>query len=448
MKWNVKYMGAGLIAALALGTAGPSCAAVLGDVSGDSRVTVEDALCLLKVTAGVTPSRSRDRLLGDVWPVREKGQTKGRTWWAGDGELDAGDVIHVLRTAVGLAAVRDVGPLVVDIAGSGPTVLQPIAKVRKTNPALLEDGPAEQIYLFDPYDVAVAPNGEVFFSEYETGRIRMVGKDGIVRTLAGGTSPGYQDGDGPRARFHKPMGIALLPDGSVVVADNANHAIRKVTLDGNVTTIGGNGKAGYKDGPAAQTQFWYPNGVCTDPAGNVYVADTVNNAIRKISTDGIVTTLAGDGSTGFVDGRGRNGKLYNPSGVSFDPRDGTLYIADWSNHAVRKLTPKGDHITLAGNGTEGYADGKGDNARFRSPYGVDVDPQGRVWIADWFNGLVRVMQPDGTVTTAVGVPPNGGYFEGPPGMVKFFGLMNVRWTPDGSIYLADTDNERIRVLIP
>jgi sugar lactone lactonase YvrE len=418
-------------------------------VDGDARVTVKDAVRLLQGVMELRHLTGRDRLLGDVSPANPNASVISRRWTLGDGVIDAADVLDTLKTAIGLIPARDIGPVVYNVAGSGRTVVQSVAAVMKNDPRRVEDGLAEEIALFDPYDLAVAPDGNVYFVEYGTGRVRVLTPDGKVRTIAGGLIKGYADGKGDEARFNLPMGIALLPNGDIVVADTYNHAIRKVTLAGDVTTLAGNGRPGNSDGIGAKASFSAPNGVGTDPAGNVYVADTTNNLLRKITPDGKVTTLAGSGQPGLEDGYKTECRLNQPTGVAYDPRDGGIYIADMSNQAIRKYSAKDGYVvTVAGVRVQGVVDGSGSNARFSLPYGVDLDPNGNLWIADWRNGLVRVMDKSGKVKTVAGVPPDGGYLEGPASVARFTGLMNVRCAPNGFVYLAATDNERIQVYAP
>lgn len=440
----------GCLAVLLLAAVPPSHAALMGDVDGDRQVTVGDAVRLLQGITGLRPSTAREKLLGDLWPEQETAQILHRRWTKGDGELTPADAVSVLKTAIGMQPLRDIGPVVYDVAGFGPFFTANAEKLHRENSPLVGDGPAEQILLFDPYDAAIGSGGEVYFTEYATGRIRVLETNGYVRTLAGGLTQGYVDGKGHRARFNRPMGIALLPDGSLVVADAFNHVIRRVTLNGEVTTLAGSGRPGWYDSWGTGASFNWPNGVGTDPDGNVYVADTSNHVIRKIATNGEVTTLAGEGEPGFQDGQGERARLYHPTGVFFDPRDGSLLIAEMSNHAIRKLTKEGYVSTLAGNGLPGHGDGHGRNAEFTAPYGVDLDPQGRIWIADWKGGMVRVLYPEqnNKVETAAGIPPDGGYIEGPALEARFKGLMYVRYAPNGMVYLTDTDNQRIRVLAP
>jgi serine/threonine protein kinase, bacterial len=441
-----------LITSLLIGTlsgARPCASALVGDVDGDNAVTPADAIQILRRIVGMSPPTERENILADAWPVGGTPTAKEYIWSPGDGVINLHDMVEVLRTATGITRVRDVGPIVYDVAGSGPHRRVLPLDVLRTDPRKAEDGPGLEIYLFDPWDLAIAPNGDVYFTEYFGYRVRVLKKDGTVRTVSGSfNAPGFVDGRASRARFRNPEGIAILPDGSLVIADTNNSSIRKVAPDGSVTTLAGGGRAEYRDGFGQGASFDQPNGLCTDPEGNVYVADTFNNRIRKISPQGTVTTLVGSGIFGYSDGPAPTAQLAYPTGVHFDPRDGTLYISDLST--VRRLV-MGYVETLAGSPPPGYQEGSGRTARFNAPYGIDMGASGTLWVADWLNGLVRtinVRDRSMPVTTVAGVPPNGGYYSGPANMARLTGLMNVRMAPNGWVYLADTDNQRIRVLVP
>ena len=199
-----------------------------------------------------------------------------------------------------------------------------------------------------------------------------------VSTLAGSTQ-GYTDGTGTSAKFYNPTGVAVDGAGNVYVADLSNHRIRKITTSGVVSTLAGSGTSGYTDGTGTSAQFNSPTGVAVDGAGNVYVADQGNHRIRKITTSGVVSTLAGS-TSGYTDGTGTSAKFYNPSGVAVDGA-GNVYVADQSNHRIRKITASGVVSTLAGS-TYGYTDGTGTSAKFAYPFGVAVDGAGNVYVAD------------------------------------------------------------------
>ena len=215
-------------------------------------------------------------------------------------------------------------------------------------------------------------------------------------TLAGtANSSGSADGQGSAARFNQPSGLAVDSAGNVYVADSANHTLRKITPTGVVTTLAGVvGSSGRTDGTGSGAQFGYPSGVAVDGAGNVYVAEWDNHALRKVTPAGKVTTLAGQNDSAA--------HFNHPYGIAVDA-NGNVYVADSDNHTLRKVTPKGLVTTLAGlAGNSGGADGTGSAARFYAPVDVAVDSLGYLYVADLFNHTIRKVTPAGVVTTLVG----------------------------------------------
>ena len=212
-----------------------------------------------------------------------------------------------------------------------------------------------------------------------------------VTTLAGSAIYGFADGTGTVAQFNSPQAVAVDSFGTVYVADQLNNRIRKITTAGVVTTLAGSGVAGFADGTGTAAQFNYPSDVAVDSSGTVYVGDTYNHRIRKITTAGVVTTLAGSGVFAYADGTGTAAQFYNPAGVAVDS-SGTVYVADVSNNRIRKITPAGVVTTLAGSGARGYADGTGTAAQFYRPGGVAVDSSGTVYVGDTYNNRIRKVQ--------------------------------------------------------
>ena len=263
----------------------------------------------------------------------------------------------------------------------------------------------------------------------------------VVSTLAGSSS-GYAKGTGAAAQFAAPYAVARDGSGNVYVADSSNHRIRKVTPGGVVTTLAGTNTAGYADGTAGAAQFNGPYGVAVDGAGNVYVADRFNNCIRKVTPDGVVSTLAGQTTAGLADGNGAAASFSSPTGVAVDT-SGNVYVADYSNNRIRKVTPTGEVTTLAGN-YRGYVDGTGAAALFDGPYGVAVDGAGNAYVADQNNHCIRKITLAGEVTTLAGLGGTSGYAEGNGAAAKFNYPRGVVVDSAGSVYVADTYNHRIR----
>ena len=222
-----------------------------------------------------------------------------------------------------------------------------------------------------------------------------------LELLAGDGIGGADDAAAMRARFSDPWGVAIDAAGTIHIADAGdNNRIRRLWLDGRVETLAG-GREGFADGQGPAAAFHTPSGIALDRHGNLYVADTGNHAIRKVSAQGVVTTLAGNGEPGSADGIGAQARFNGPMGVAVDDT-GRVYVADTWNDAIRVIEPDGRVRTLAGAGIPGHQDAPGTQARFDTPTDLAVDAQGRVWVADMGNGALRRIGADGSVTTLPG----------------------------------------------
>jgi len=272
-----------------------------------------------------------------------------------------------------------------------------------------------------------------------------------ITTLAGqvGTG-GYVDGIGAQTQFRLPNGVDVDGIGNVYVADTANNVIRKITSSGVVSTLAGlAGSHGSTDGTGSNARFWAPFGITVDGAGNVYVADTANNTIREITPNGTVSTLAGSaGHPGNKDGIGANARFRNPWSVAVDGM-GNVFVADMSNDTIRKITPAGMVTTLAGQaGVTGNADGFGGDARFNDPFAVAVDKTGDVYVSDSANDAIRKIAPSGAVTTLAGLPGYAGNVDGNGNDARFWNPQGLAVDTAGNIFVADTGNNIVRKITP
>jgi serine/threonine protein kinase/sugar lactone lactonase YvrE len=273
----------------------------------------------------------------------------------------------------------------------------------------------------------------------------------VIGTFAGqpGTK-GYMDGPAAQAEFHLPNNVAVDRSGNVYVADTANDVIRKITPDGMVTTLAGTARSrGSADGQGAKARFWAPFGIAVDAAGTVYVADTANNTIRKITANGLVTTLAGLAAhPGTNDGNGVRARFRNPWSVAVDDTDGDVYVADMSNNTIRRITSAGAVITFAGEpGIAGKTDGFGNDAHFDNPFAVAVDNAGDVYVSDSANNAIRKIT-HRVVTTLAGSPGNAGNADGQGANARFWNPQGLAVDSTGNIYVADTGNNLIRKITP
>src|SRR3569833_1037744 len=313
------------------------------------------------------------------------------------------------------------------------------------------DGMGAAASFSHPYGIATDNLGNVYVSDSDFSIIRKINLSGGVTTLAGwGWTLGHADGGGASASFAGPTGIATDSAGNLYVADMVNNTIRKITPKAEVTTLAGTvGVTGSADGVGAAATFSSPLGVATDSTGNVYVADTLNQLIRKITPTGNVTTLAGTALIlGHADGTGTAARFANPWSVTSD-HNGNVYVADIGNQTIRKITLEGEVTTLAGTaGVRGLAEDNGAAARINSPCGVAADSAGNIYVADCGNSTISKITSTGEVTTVAGTAGVQGYADGVGAAASFSCPSALVTDPAGNIYVADCGSHTIRKITP
>jgi len=305
----------------------------------------------------------------------------------------------------------------------------------------IQNGPAFEASFSDPFGIAVDKRGNVIVADGgQSNQIRRVTTFGKVETIAGSTE-GFADGDALRAQFNTPSGIVIDRNGNIIIADTSNNRIRKLSADGSkVSTIAGSGVAGFKDGPAAEAQFDGPMDVAVDEDGAIFVADAYTDSIRKISTNGVVTTLAGGGSPGYGDGPVASALFDTPSGVTVN-KDGNVFVADTGNHAVRKINRSGEVSTIAGQAAAQVGE-----VRLNRPVGIRVTHDGFLLVSDEGSGkIIRITPEEGKAQYSGSVP---GFSDGEWNSGRFNGPTGVAIDRQGVLYVADSQNYKVREVIP
>lgn len=269
-------------------------------------------------------------------------------------------------------------------------------------------------------------------------------------TLAGDPNGanGFADGAGRGAQFNFPGRLSVDAQGNIFVADSGNHTIRKITPRGVVTTIAGSpGQLGTNDGTGLNARFNLPFGTAPDGFGNVYVADYGNHLIRKISSDGIVSTVAGvAGAALSVDGTGSSAQFNGPVGILVHS-SGDVLVTDYKGNSIRRMSPGGTVTTIAG-GVKGVLDGIGLSAQFDGPSGIAEDPSGNLFIVDQLNDTIRKMTPQGEVSTFAGSPKISGRVDGTGTAARFFLPTSLCVDRVGNVFVADNSNRLIRKVTP
>jgi uncharacterized protein (TIGR03437 family) len=334
-------------------------------------------------------------------------------------------------------------PVIVTVAGTGEAAYGG------------DGGPATSAALNRPFAAAVDGAGNLYVCDLQNSRVRMITPGGVIRTVAGTGVEGFGGDGGPavNAQLTRPEDLAIDAAGNLYIADTVNHRIRKVTPAGLISTVAGSGIGGYSGdaGPATGAQLNSPIGVAVDTVGNLYISDYGNHRIRRLSQGGAITTVAGTGVQGFGGdgGPATAAQLDRPVGVAVDTA-GNLYISDYGNHRIRRVRLDGVITTVAGSGVEGFGGdlGPAPAAQLDRPTGITVDRAGNLYIADSWNDSIRKVTPAGVISTVAGRNWSG--FSGDGGaatLARLYWPNGVALDASGSLYIAETGNHRIRRVI-
>ncbi|HXB41139.1 MAG TPA: T9SS type A sorting domain-containing protein [Bacteroidia bacterium] len=326
-----------------------------------------------------------------------------------------------------------------------------VSTVAGNNAAGLLDGTGTAAICNAPYSVKSDGANAIYFADTYNHAIRKYDViSGQVTTVAGNGVPGYQDGPCSTARFHFPEGV-FYKNHFLYVGDNLNNVIRKIDLINNiVSTIAGSGIQGYSDGPANQAQFYQPKYLIVDNNNNIFVADYENHCIRKIS-NGQVTTIAGVGGVpGYQNGPGNSALFYRTADLCMDTTTGNIYVTDIMNNVIRKIDANLNVTTFAGTGVAGNVDGPAGSAQFTRPTAIDITCKNNfIYVADGSGGnnIRKISLSNGIVSTVAGVYPTIGWQDGQGTSALFNQIQGLCFDPHGSLYIGDAYNNRIRKII-
>ncbi len=317
-----------------------------------------------------------------------------------------------------------------------------------------DGGPATAAQLNLPVFVATDPGGNVYIADQKNNVIRKVDLAGVITTVAGTGVAGFAGDNGPatQAQLNSPTGVFVDPQGDLLVADVGNQRIRKVTPAGIITTVAGNGGMGFggDGGPATSASFYNSDRAVADAAGNIYIADQSDHRIRIVNAAGIISTFAGTGTQGFSgdNGPATSAMLDNPTAVALDAA-GNLFIADQFNQRIRKVSTAGIITTVAGSGQIGYSGDGGPaiSAALNYPGGLIVDDSGNIFFNDDLNFVARKVAADGTISTVAGNGAQGSSGDGGPATsASLNGNFGIAIDPAGDLLIADSANNRIRLV--
>jgi DNA-binding beta-propeller fold protein YncE len=308
----------------------------------------------------------------------------------------------------------------------------------------IENGQAKQAAFSDPFGIAVDSDGNVIIADAgECNCIRRITPKGQVEIIAG-SEEGFADGKAGEAKFNTPSGIAIDADDNLIIADTTDNRIRKLDEKGSVTTIAGSGAVGLKDGKASEATFDSPVGVAVDEDDNIYVADTYNDSIRRIDKDGNVTTIAGTNTPGYQDGAAQTAMFDTPSGIAVD-KQGNIFVADTGNNAIRKITKQGEVTTIAGGSQDTGEEVAESQVHYDQPAGLTLTHDGFLFVTD-ANGTISRISPDGDCAYYSGWSP--GFADGKGVEARFNAPAGIAVDDDGNLYVADSQNYLIRKITP
>ncbi len=341
------------------------------------------------------------------------------------------------------------GPVKVQVYGktaSGPSfIYKPtihVSTLAGSGELGFRDGEGAQARFNYPVGLELTKTGDLIVVDYWNHSIRAISPDGWVSTIAGDGQTGIRDGEGTDARFFRPIDVEIASDGSLLISDFGNHRIRHINPSGFVTTLAGTTE-GYNDGLPNVAQFSFPAGIAVTEDDVLYVSDSGNNRIRRITTEGKVSTYAGSGEFGFENGYGQMAAFRFPFGMDVGNNE-RIFVADYGNNSIRLISSDDFVSTFSGNGEAGYQDDENDEAQFNAPYDVTVDKNNRIYVADFYNHRIRRISPKREVINIAGTGEPG-LVNGDETQARFNGPIGLALNDQGTVlYVADHHNQVIR----
>jgi sugar lactone lactonase YvrE len=326
-----------------------------------------------------------------------------------------------------------------------PVTIYTVSTLAGSGTAGSNDGTGTVASFTSPSALAVSSTGVLYVGDFGNSIVRTINlTSGSVTTVAGTGVQGLLNGPALSAEFNGTANIVFDKNGNLYVADEQNNVIRKISNTGSVTTVAGAGVSGYLDGPAVTAEFNHPEGMVVDANGDIYVVESANNDIRKITmSTGMVSTYAGTGASAFNDGPVSSAAFHSPYGITMDGA-GNMYVADIVNNRIRKITISTNTVsTFAGSGSQGLTNGSAATAAFYYPAGVAFDSKGNLYVAELRNNTIRKIAADGTVSTYAG---NGtqGSADGPASSASFHQPIGLTFDSNDNLYVADELNNKIR----